>query len=145
MFGLTRWNPVDDFFSFQRDIERMFDQFWSELPARTAAAPANGFQVKSNDEGWRIDVPIPGIDPKHVNVDVAGHTVTLRAVEPAEDKSGDQVKYEQSFTLPQFLDVEKMTAAYHHGMLQFTVPLKDSVKPRRLQIETTGEKKQLAA
>jgi|SRR3954468_3136663 HSP20 family protein len=145
MFGMNRWNPFDDFFSFQRDIERMFDQVWSELPARTAAARTNSFQVKANDDGWRIDVPIPGIDPQHVNLDVAGHTVTLRATEPADDKSGDQVRYEQSFTVPQFLDIDKMKAAYRHGILQLTVPLKESVKPRRIQIETTGEQKQLAA
>ena len=37
MFGLTRANRVDDFFDFQRDIERLFNQFWSEMPARTGS------------------------------------------------------------------------------------------------------------
>ncbi len=37
MFGLTRWNPVDDMFSFQRDVDRLFNQFWNDLPMRTAA------------------------------------------------------------------------------------------------------------
>ena len=31
--------------------------------------------------------------------------------------------------------VEKLTAFYRHGMLELTLPLKDSVKPRRVQIE----------
>ena len=27
---LTRWNRVDDVFSFQREVDRLFNQFWSE-------------------------------------------------------------------------------------------------------------------
>jgi HSP20 family molecular chaperone IbpA len=47
--------------------------------------------------------------------------------------------------IPQFLDLEKLTASHRHGMLRLTLPLKESVKPRRIQIETEVEEhKQLA-
>jgi HSP20 family molecular chaperone IbpA len=42
-------------------------------------------------------------------------------------------------TIPQFLDVEKLSASHHHGMLRLTLPLKESVKPRRIKIETQPE------
>jgi hypothetical protein len=41
--------------------------------------------------------------------------------------------------IPQFLDLEKLTASHRHGMLRLTLPLKESVKPRRVQIETQVE------
>ena len=41
--------------------------------------------------------------------------------------------------IPQFLDLEKLTASHRHGMLRLTLPLKESVKPRRVQIETEVE------
>ena len=42
-------------------------------------------------------------------------------------------------------DLEKLTASHRHGMLRLSLPLKDSVKPRRVQIETQAEdQKQLA-
>ena len=54
-------------------------------------------------------------------------------------------RYEQTLMVPQFLDLEKLTASHRHGMLRLTLPLKDSVKPRRVQIETQVEDhKQLA-
>jgi HSP20 family protein len=134
MFGLTRWNPFDEIFNAQRDVERMFENFWNELPARTTASPKGGFQVKSSEDGWRIDVPIPGIDPKNVSLEVAGNTLTIRGTD-GDEKGGHSIRYEQSFSVPQFLDVEKLTASYRHGMLELTLPLKDSVKPRRVQIE----------
>jgi HSP20 family protein len=144
MFGLTRWNPIDDVFSFQREVDRLFNQFWNDLPTRTAAGQSPSFQVNTTDDGWRVDVPLPGIDPQNVNLEVAGTTLTIRAEEPGEN--GERaLRYEQSFTVPQFLDLEKISASHKHGMLRLTVPLKDSVKPRRIQIEGVGDKKQIAA
>ena len=144
MLGLTRWNSVDDFFTFRRQLESVFDQFWNELPDRTAAGHSPSFQVTTTDDGWRIDVPLPGIDPRNVNVDAAGHTVTIRAEQPASSNAS-AARYEQSFAVPQFLDVEEMSASYRHGMLQLTLPLKDSVKPRRIHIEGVTDQKQIAS
>lgn len=134
MLGLTRWNPFDDIFNVQRDVERMFDNFWNELPARTAASPNGGMQVKTTDDEWRMEIPIPGIDPRNVSLEAAGRTLIIRGSE-GDDKRGNSVRYEQSFSVPQFLDLEKLSASYRHGMLELALPLKDSVKPRRIQIE----------
>ena len=144
MFGLTRWNPVDDVFGFQREVDRLFNQFWSDLPTRTAAGQSPAFQVNTTDDGWRIDVPMPGIDPQNVHLEVAGNTLTIRAEEPAE-KDSQLLRYEQNFTVPPFLDLEKITAAHKHGMLRLTVPLKESVKPRRIQIEGVDGKKRIGS
>jgi HSP20 family protein len=138
MFGLTRWSPFEDLFNFQREVDRLFNQFWSDLPTRTAAGSFS-FQVNTTDEGWRIDVPMPGIDPQDVTLDVAGNTLSIRAEVPSEDKDKNPTRYEETFTIPQFLDVEKLSASHRHGMLRLTIPPKDSVKPRRIQIETPVE------
>lgn len=139
MFGQTRWSPIDDVFNFQREVDRVFNQFWSDLPTRTAAGSSPAFQVNTTDDGWRIDIPMPGIDPKDVTLDVAGNNLSIRAETPGDDKDKNPTRYEQTFTVPQFLDLEKITASHRHGMLRLTVPLKDSVKPRRIQIETDVE------
>jgi len=138
MFGLTRWSPFEDLSNFQREVDRLFNQFWSDLPTRTAVG-SSSFQVNTTDDGWRIDVPMPGIDPKDVTLDVAGNTLSIRAEVPSEDKDKNPTRYEETFTIPQFLDVEKLSASHRHGMLRLTIPLKDSVKPRRIQIETQVE------
>jgi|SRR5215208_4462266 len=143
MLGMTRYS-VDDFFTFKRQIESVFDQFWNELPGRTAAGHSPSFQVTTTDDGWRVDVPLPGIDPRNVNLDAAGHTVTIRADQPVSSDTA-AARYEQSFALPQFLDVEKISASYRHGMLQLTLPLKESVKPRRIHIEDVTDQKQIAS
>ena len=40
----------------------------------SGSSPA--FQVNATDDRWRIDVPMPGIDPKDVTLDVAGNTLS---------------------------------------------------------------------
>ena len=144
MLGMTRWNSTDDFFTFQRQLESVFDQFWNELPGRTAAGHSPSFQVTTTSDGWRVDVPLPGIDPRHVNLDAAGHTLTIRAEQPPSNDAG-AARYEQSFTVPQFLDLEKISASYRHGMLQLMLPLKESVKPRRIHIEGVTDQRQISS
>ena len=144
---LTRWNRVDDVFAFQHEVDRLFNQFWSELPTRpTAANSSPSFQVNASEDGWRIDIPIPGIDPKDVNLDVAGNTLSIRAEGNSGDKEAGVARYEQSFTVPPFLDLDKLSASHRHGMLRLTLPLKESVKPRRIQIHTQDDgQKQLVS
>jgi HSP20 family protein len=79
-----------------------------------------------------------------VNLEVAGNTLSIRAEVPGENRDEPVTRYEQSVTLPQSLDLEKLSASHRHGMLQLTVPLKESVKPRRIEIKnTTEDRKQL--
>jgi len=144
-----RWSPFEELFNFQREVDRLFSRFWSDLPARTESFPAGSFQVKSNDQGWRVEVPMAGIDPKHVTLEVAGNNLNIKAEVPGDEKDDrDAVRFEQSLTLPQFLDLDKLTATHRHGMLELQVPLKDSVKPRKIEIRQLGageERKQLAS
>ena len=145
MFGLTRWNSFDDVFNFQREVDRLFNQFWSDLPTRTAGGSSPSFQVKTTDDGWRVDVPLPGFDAKDVSLEVAGNNLIIRAEEPSEGGEQNVSRYEQTLTVPQFLDLDRLTASHRHGMLRLTLPLKQSVRPRRVQIETEAvEHKQLA-
>jgi len=139
MFGLNRWNSFDDVFSFQRDVDRLFNQFWSDLPTRTATSQSPSFHVNGTEDGWRVDVPLPGIDPKDVSLEVAGNNLTIRAETPGEGGDNSAARYEQTLIVPQFLDLEKLTASHRHGMLRLTLPLKESVKPRRIQIDTQAE------
>ena len=138
MYGLTRWN-LDDVFAFQHEVERVVNQAWNELPRRQPTERA--FQVRSGNDAWLVEVPLPGIDPQHVSLEAAGNALSIRVQEPDQP-----ARYEQTFTVPQFLDVERIRASHRHGMLRLTLPIKESLKPRRIAIETTGsDQKQLAA
>ena len=87
---------------------------------------------------------MPGIDPKNVTLEVAGNTIAIRA-EQDGGRSDGATQWEQTMTVPRVLDLDALRASHRHGMLVLTIPLKESVKPRRVQIETKAEEqKQLA-
>ena len=55
-------------------------------------------------------------------------------------------KFEREFTLPEDIDQGKVEATYRHGMLELTLPLTESAKPRRIEIATTApEARQIKA
>ena len=112
MFGVTRWNSFDEVFNFQREMDRVFNQFWNDLPTRTAAPSSPSLQVIAVDDGWRVDVPLPGIDPKDVALEVAGNNLSIRAEVPSEGTAKNVTYYEQTLVIPQFLDLEKLTASH---------------------------------
>jgi HSP20 family protein len=143
MFGETRF--AVDIFNFQREADRVFNQLWNELPSRSDRTTLSyPFQVHTSSDSWRLDIPMPGIDPKDVAIEVAGRTLTVRA-EHSGGRVDGETRYEQTMTVPQFLDVDRVTASHRHGMLELTLPLKDSVKPRRIQIDAAEPQKQLAS
>jgi HSP20 family protein len=145
MFDQSRWSPFDDIFNFQREADRLFAQFWNDLPSRSSRTAPVPFQVHANDDGWRLDVPLPGIDPAHVTLEATGNTLHIRAEQPGGHAT-PEARFDQSVTVPPFLDVEKISASHRHGMLQLTLPVRDSVKPRRIAIDgVTDDQKQLTA
>ena len=90
-----------------------------------------------------LRVALPGIAPEHVEVNVAGHTVHIRAFEKqGTDDEVSVTHYEEMIALPEFIDTEKINATFRHGLLELTLPYKDELKPRRIEI-STGEQKQL--
>lgn len=135
MFSQTRWSPFEDIFNFQREADRFFNQFLSDVPARSARSTAGyPFQVHTAEDSWRVEIPMPGIDPASVTLEVAGNTIVVRAEQDGGRNDG-ATQWEQTMTVPRILDLEGIRATHRHGMLVLTIPLKESVKPRRIQIE----------
>ena len=123
MFNQSRWSPFEDIFNFQREADRLFNQFWNELPARSVRSVTNPFQVYTTEDSWRLAIPMPGIDPKDVSIEVAGQSISVRAEQSGGHRDGE-ARYEQTMTVPQFLDLERIAATHRHGMLELTLPLK---------------------
>jgi HSP20 family protein len=134
-----------DVFDFHRQIDRLFNQMWSDLATRPVTATTPNFQVRNTADSWKVAVPLPGIDPKHVAIEASGRTLTIRVDQPEGDDN-PYARFEQTLTVPQFIDLDKVRASHRHGMLELTLPLQESVKPRRIDIEAPlAETKQLHA
>lgn len=137
MFGKVPTSSFEDIFNFQREVDR-YTQFLSDGPVRPVqTTPTYPFQIHTAEDSWRVEIPMPGIDPAHVTLEVAGNTIAVRAEQDGGRNDG-ATQWEQTLTVSRILDLDRVRATHRHGMLVLTIPLKESVRPRRVQIDGVG-------
>ena len=130
---------------------------WTACSAATWATSGRGrrrrpwipaTEINRDDEGWKVRVALPGIDPKEVSIDLNGNNLTIAGERTRTEADGrgpasefHYGRFERAFTLPANVDAEKVSAAYVHGVLELTLPLAETAKPRRIAIGTGGDAK----
>jgi HSP20 family protein len=139
---LTRWSPFEELTSLHREMDRLFSRTWGDQQTATnnAAAFVPAIEVASEKDGWNVRLALPGVDPNDVHVEVAGNTLVVRGERRRESKNEPYLseitygRFERSLTLPDSIDGDKVTAAYRNGLLELSLPLRESVKPRKIEI-----------
>ncbi len=127
------------------DPYRAFGQTW-----RTA--PAMPMDATRTEDGLVLRFDLPGIDPASINVTVDRGVLTVGAKRTEEHTEGEKPVVREritgSFTrrvrLGDAADSAKVEAGYQDGVLTVRVPLAETAKPRKVEIQA-GEPKGIAA
>lgn len=93
-----------------------------------------------HDDGYVAKLELPGVDPKDVTLEVGDNVLSLSAERKLRSKKGEpeakgSVSYSQSFSVPEGVDADKVTAAFEEGVLSITFPKTEMVKPRRINVK----------
>ena len=73
------WPSLD---RFRRDMDELFDRFLGEVGSRGptgSIAPWPAVNSFFKDGNWVMRIDLPGVEPKDIDVSVAGDTLTIRA------------------------------------------------------------------
>mgnify|MGYP000117904396 CR=1 FL=1 len=114
-------------------IDRLFDELihrrWG-----TAAARIQPAQVRTVDDGWEIEVPVPELTAKDLEVEVSGRELRVQGTgrKEAEQRwtgtsarswswSSRRVSFSRSFLLPETVDPADVDARYENGVLHIHV------------------------
>lgn len=91
-----------------------------------------------------VRADMPGVNKEDIKVDVDGNLVTISAEtkKQKEEKKGETVVYSEryqgqiyrSFRLDGAVDEAKAHASYHDGVLELTLPKKDSGSSKRINV-----------
>ena len=153
---VPRDNFFRDLFDFRRDFDQIFTRMvndWPFLSERTQS-PAVESYVDTNSSKYHCRVSLPGVDPKAVQIQAHGNTLTISGERKANRSSKDvnflheEISYgafERTFSLPQGVETDKLTAEYQIGVLEISAPVAAAVLPRRIEVRITPMSKQLAA
>ena len=104
--------------------------------------------VHEDADGLQIYVELPGIELKDIDVRVEGNTLSLRGerkLDREQDRQGYRLVervyggFHRSFSLPETVNAEAVTALSKDGVLTIRLPKKPESKPRQIkvQIETS--------
>ena len=138
MNGLMRYTrPVDLF-----DWNRVLDSFFTDVPLWNSRTPA--VDVKEEDKRYLMEVELPGLTEKDIDVKVEDNILTLssKKEESKEEKKDGYLIHERrraefarTFVLPNDADREQINAEFKNGLLMVQIPKKPEAQPRKIDVK----------
>jgi HSP20 family protein len=152
MTVLTRWEPFREFATLQDRINRVFRDSYSgsdrdESLTTSSFAPA--VDVYEDEHKVTLKIEVPGIDEKDIDVRVENNTLTVHGERKIEKEEKEENyrrverqygSFTRTFTLPQTVDTDKVSANYDKGVLNVTLPKKAEAKPKQIKVNVGSEK-----
>jgi HSP20 family protein len=90
-----------------------------------------------------LTAEIPGIEEKDIEIKVEDNTLTLKGERKFEKETKEENYHRieraygsffRSFTLPSYVDQDKIEAEHEHGILKIRMPKRAELKPRKVKI-----------
>ena len=151
------WSPFD---SLRTEIDRLFDDFgpasWRPLSRPLfgrAMSRASGWLVSpavdiiEKDDAFEITAEVPGLDENNIDVKLANDLLTISGEKSEEREEKDKSyhvserhygTFQRAFQLPEYVDVEKVSASFAKGVLKVTLPKTHNAKRSDRKIEITA-------
>jgi len=130
------------------DTSQLFDEFFHDFPlTRWDDSRSESWfpvvDVLEKDGNLILRAEVPGMSQKDIDLKLEGNVLTMKG----EKKSSEEEKkvnyrhvescygsFTRSFTLPETVDRDKISADYKDGILTITIPQKPEVKPREIPV-----------
>lgn len=143
---LTKFNPVRELTGIQREINRLFEDFFGSSFERTMDRPwGPAVDISEDDKNIYLKADLPGMNQKDIKVSVEDDVLTIsgeRKSEKEEKKENKVYRLERvygsfcrSFTLPDNVDPSKISAEYKDGVLSLTIPKTEEKKSKTIDIQ----------
>jgi HSP20 family protein len=135
-----------DFSTLQDRMNRIFrESFSPEGPDETLITSnfAPPVDVYEDEHNITLKIEVPGIDEKDINVSIENNTLTVhgeRRFEKDEKEENFQRierrygSFTRSFTLPNTVDPEQVSAHYEKGVLRVRLVKKAEAKPKLIKV-----------
>ena len=141
-----------DFSTLQDRLNRILrESFSPESPeeALTTSNFAPPVDVYEDEHNITLKIEVPGIDEKDINVSIENNTLTVRGERRFEKDEKEENfhrvermygSFTRSFTLPNTVDPEQVSAHYEKGVLKIRLAKKAEAKPKQIKVNVDGEK-----
>jgi HSP20 family protein len=157
MSRIVKRDPFSELRGLQDDFARLFNTTWPRF--------FNGEEVLSGSWAPSVDIyedlnsivleaDLPGIKPEDFKLSIENYKLTLSGERKFEkDERGENFhriersygSFTRNFTLPSTVNVDEVKAEFKDGVLRVTLPKREEVKAREIQVTVNGPGKAKAA
>ena len=120
--ALVPWKPFDELTSFRREMDRLWDRFFSERPALDMLEKGwePTMDITETKSDLIVKAELPGIDPKEIDISLTGDTLTIKGEkqQEKEEKEENYYRIERSY-----------------GIFSRTIKLPVSVQNDKIKVE----------
>ena len=146
MMTLVRYNPNRIIADVSRDWDNIVDSFFQFPSMRSSNSRAFVPRVDIVEEKDCLQVvaEVPGMEKDDVKVFIENGILTISGerkpvVERKEESNCVRSEltsgsFSRSFTLPEHIDLERITADYKNGLLTVMLPKTEKSKPKEIQV-----------
>jgi HSP20 family protein len=142
---ITRWDPYRELATLQDRMNRLFQETASsgETSLTNTGAFIPPVDVYEDEHGLRLKLEVPGIDEKDLDVRIENNILTIRGERKFEKEEKEENfhrierrygSFVRSFTLPNTVDAEKVSAEYKNGVLSLVLAKKAEAKPKQIKV-----------
>ncbi len=134
------------------DPFRELDQVTQQL-VRQSVRPGAAMDAYRHGDEFVVQIDLPGVDPSSIDVTVDRDVLSVAASRQQAFGEGDEVlvaerpygEIRRQLFLGEQLDSEAVRAEYDSGVLTLTVPVAAQAKPRKVEISSGSDKRELSS
>jgi HSP20 family protein len=152
MSWIVKRDPFSELRSFQEDFGRIFNSalpkiFNGEEGVSGAWTPA--VDIHEDENSIVLEADLPGLKPGDFNLSIENYRLTLSGARNFEKETkGDNWRrvernfgsFTRAFSLPSTVNVDQVNAEFKDGVLRVTLPKREEVKARQIQVTVNGAK-----
>jgi HSP20 family protein len=114
----------------------------SDFAGETCTCPAMNVWSAQNEAV--VTAEVPGVDPKTLNLNVAGDLLTIEGKRKPEDAGQNDVyhlrergfgKFSRTIRLPYEIEKDAVKASCANGVLRITLPKAKKLQPKQILVE----------
>lgn len=135
------------------DSISQLDRFVASVLDSAPAPRLMPVDLYRDGDRYVLHADIPGADPGSIDVDLDGSQLSIRAHRSAGHGEGMRWiahergvgSYFRQFTVGDGVDLDGISASYDSGVLTVIIPVSERAKPRKIAVETTGQREAISA
>jgi len=148
---ITRFTPFSDVAVLQNRLNSIFHDFNRPQATESESLSAGQFvpavDIYEDAQKLALTFEVPGVRPEDVDVRVENQVLTVKGERGfSTDKKEENFRrierrfgsFVRSFTLPQTVDTEQVSAHSEHGVLVIELPKKAAAQPKQIKVQVAS-------